>query len=265
MKTPKIKTKYIASFIASAIVIFSSAAFYISNIKSENTTDDIYTVVYVTDGDTIKVEDKNKNQFTVRYLYVDTPETVKPNTPVQCYGKEASDYNKSIVSNKKVRLEKDVEDKDIYDRLLRYVYLDLNNDGKYDDMVNNILLEKGYAKIYHSSVKQKNVKYEELFIKTEKIASDKKVGLWGSCTANSANVTTNISPVVTVVADPSLGLETESADCKIKGNINSSGDKIYHMVGQKYYNSTIVEPEKGERWFCNEQDAQKQGYRKSKI
>ncbi|HEX7456359.1 MAG TPA: thermonuclease family protein, partial [Candidatus Nanoarchaeia archaeon] len=48
-------------------------------------------------------------------------------------------------------------------------------------------------------------------------------------------------------------------------NISSSGEKIYHMPGQRYYNKTVISESKGERWFCSEEEAQKAGWRKSKL
>ncbi|MYM56553.1 thermonuclease family protein [Thalassovita mangrovi] len=56
-----------------------------------------------------------------------------------------------------------------------------------------------------------------------------------------------------------------SKECAIKGNISRSGEKIYHMPGQKYYSKTKISPSKGERWFCSEADAQRAGWRKAKV
>jgi len=67
-------------------------------------------VVKVVDGDTIELASGEK----VRYLGIDTPETVHPSKPVQCFGKEASDYNKKLISGQYVRLVRDIEDKDKY-------------------------------------------------------------------------------------------------------------------------------------------------------
>lgn len=54
--------------------------------------------------------------------------------------------------------------------------------------------------------------------------------------------------------------------CNIKGNISTrTGEKIYHVPGQRYYNITDINPEEGERWFCSEEEARKAGWRKSKV
>jgi micrococcal nuclease len=77
-------------------------------------------VTRVVDGDTIKVEIDGV-QYDVRYIGIDTPETVHPSQPVGCFGPEASARNKELVDGKRVGLEKDVSEMDRYGRLLRYV------------------------------------------------------------------------------------------------------------------------------------------------
>jgi len=68
----------------------------------------LFKVIKVIDGDTIKLE----NGEVVRYIGIDTPETVHPSKPVQCFGREASNKNKELVEGKLVRLEKDITDRD---------------------------------------------------------------------------------------------------------------------------------------------------------
>lgn len=55
-----------------------------------------------------------------------------------------------------------------------------------------------------------------------------------------------------------------SIGCDIKGNVSSSGELIYHVPGQEYYQLTVVNPMKGERWFCTEEEAREAGWRKAK-
>ena len=65
----------------------------------------------------------------------------------------------------------------------------------------------------------------------------------------------------------SLGLQQAHATngaCNIKGNISISGERIYHMPGQKYYSETRINTRSGERWFCSEDEARAAGWRKSK-
>lgn len=124
------------------------------------------TVKRVVDGDTFETTDNEK----VRLIGVDTPETVKPNTPVQPYGKEASDFTKKQLTNKRVGLELDVSPKDKYGRTLAYVYLE---DGTF---YNGLLVQEGYAKAF---TVPPNVKYADEFVKWQKKAREEKKGLWG--------------------------------------------------------------------------------------
>ena len=79
-------------------------------------------VVRAVDGDTIEVRLDGRVE-DVRYIGVDTPETVKPGTPVQCFGERASRFDKQLVTHRRVRLVFGVERRDVYGRLLAYVYL----------------------------------------------------------------------------------------------------------------------------------------------
>ena len=125
------------------------------------------TVERVIDGDTIKVRVRDKIE-TVRYIGVDTPETVHPTRGVEPYGKEASEFNKKLVEGKTVRLEFDVQQRDRYGRLLAYVYVDTL-------FVNAELLRQGYAKIM---TVPPNVRHVELFQKLQTEAREAKRGLW---------------------------------------------------------------------------------------
>ncbi len=91
-------------------------------------------VVRVIDGDTFEIEGGER----VRLIGIDTPETVKPNAPVECYGKEASEYLRGLIEGKIVRLERDQTDRDRYARLLRYAYLG-------EVFVNEKTVREGYA------------------------------------------------------------------------------------------------------------------------
>ena len=190
-------------------------------------------VVRVVDGDTIEIEGGQ----TVRYIGIDTPETVHPQKTVECFGREASNKNKEIVDGKFVRLEKDVSEVDKYGRLLRYIYVD-------DVFVNELLVREGFA---HASSYPPDVKYQDLLSSAQKEAQSQNKGLWAGCGDNFA-----VS-------------ETNPDGCQIKGNISfSTGEKIYHMSGQEYYDKTVIDEARGERWFCTEEEAQTTGWRKSK-
>jgi micrococcal nuclease len=129
-------------------------------------------VLRVVDGDTILVA-LGGRQERVRYIGVDTPETVKPNTPVQCFGKRASAENHRLVDGREVRLVTDAEARDRYGRLLAYVYR--ADDGLF---VNEALVRGGYATTLTIAP---NVRFAELFAALAGRARDAGRGLWSAC------------------------------------------------------------------------------------
>lgn len=131
-------------------------------------------VARVVDGDTIELTDGRK----VRYIGINTPETVAKLQPVQCFGKQASDENKRLVEGKQVELEKDVSETDRYGRLLRYIYV--VSDTNQPLMVNKYLVEQGFAA---ASAYPPDIKYQDEFRRLEKEARDNKRGMWadGAC------------------------------------------------------------------------------------
>lgn len=139
--------------------------------KTMQKQSDLVRVKRVVDGDTIEIESGEK----VRYIGVNTPESVKVNSPVECFGKEASAKNKELTEGKMVRLEKDVSNTDRYGRLLRFVYLE---DGVF---VNDELVRSGYARV---STFPPDVKLAEQFKLAERDARDAKRGLWSDETCS---------------------------------------------------------------------------------
>lgn len=124
----------------------------------------------VVDGDTIEVSIEGGEE-DVRYIGVDTPETVKPGEPVQCFGPQASEANHDLVEGRTVRLSFDRELRDDYGRLLAYVRVG-------DTFVNERLLEGGYAR---TLAIPPNTAYASRFDAVERRASAAGEGLWGSC------------------------------------------------------------------------------------
>jgi endonuclease YncB( thermonuclease family) len=123
-------------------------------------------LVRVVDGDTIVVDIDGK-QYKVRYIGMDTPETVHPFKPVQYFGKEASEKNRELLAGKEIRLEKDVSETDRYGRLLRYVWAG-------DIMVNTELVRLGYAVSY---TYPPDVKYQDIILQLEREARENNRGL----------------------------------------------------------------------------------------
>jgi endonuclease YncB( thermonuclease family) len=133
-------------------------------------------VVRVVDGDTLII-DRGRGSERLRYIGVDAPESVKPDTPVEFMGREASAANRALVSGGSVWLEADVSDRDRFDRLLRYVW---TRDGDEWAFVNLELVREGYAQ---ASTFPPDVRWRDVFRHAERAARDAGVGLWGPATS----------------------------------------------------------------------------------
>ena len=131
------------------------------------------TVVEVVDGDTVVV-DLAGRQETLRLIGIDTPETVDPDQPPECWGAEASAHTKALLpAGTAVRLTRDVEARDRYDRLL--VYVERTEDGLF---VNLDLVAGGWADDYPCPP---NVAHQREFALAVSQARAEGLGLWGTC------------------------------------------------------------------------------------
>lgn len=139
----------------------------VSLIRPSSPVEEHVLVTRVIDGDTVEIAGGER----IRYLGIDTPETVDPRRPVGCFGHEASAKNRELVEGKYVRLEKDITERDKYGRLLRYVYTQ-------DRFVNLELVRGGYAVIYTFPP---DVKYQEALLAAQQEAREAKKGLWKKC------------------------------------------------------------------------------------
>ena len=133
---------------------------------------DIGRVVKVVDGDTIHVQ-VGAVREKVRYIGVDTPETKDPRRPVQCFGERASQFNERLVAGERVRLHRDVEERDRYGRLLAYVFRD--RDALF---VNAELARLGYAQPLAIAP---NVRFADRFAALAREAREAGRGLWSAC------------------------------------------------------------------------------------
>ncbi|MFD0587937.1 thermonuclease family protein [Paenibacillus sp. GCM10027627] len=130
-----------------------------------------YPVSDTVDGDTFKIKIDDQDT-TIRLLYIDTPETVKPNSDVEPYGPEASQFTKQLLDgSKEVRLTFDKGLRDQYNRTLALVEL---KDGR---ILNELLLQEGLAKLM---IVEPNVKMENVYKGLEQKAKNDKLGLWSS-------------------------------------------------------------------------------------
>jgi micrococcal nuclease len=134
-------------------------------------------VVRVIDGDTIEVSIDGQGE-DVRYIGVDTPETVKPDAPVQCYGPQASAENHRLVEGRTVRLVFDRERRDAYGRLLAYVYTRARGEAARSRFINAALVRDGYAR---TLTIPPNTVHATQLARLQARAGRAGRGLWGAC------------------------------------------------------------------------------------
>lgn len=131
------------------------------------------TVVSVVDGDTI-VATVNGTRERIRLIGIDTPETKKPDTPVQCFGPEASAFTGRLLpAGTALHLERDVEARDRYGRLLAYAYL-----AESGVFVNLHIVRQGYARLLTFPP---NVAHVDEFVAAARAAEREDIGLWAGC------------------------------------------------------------------------------------
>lgn len=189
-----------------------------------------HKVLRIVDGDTFTIRYGNKNT-NVRIAGVNAPESVSTLKAPECGGDLATKYLTYLILGRDVRLEFDKTRRDRFGRLLAYVYVDYF--GK-DVFVNRRLLQKGLAKFYVDKV---NFKYADIFEQDYLKAQSKYLGLWGVCGSNEFD-----------------------GKCVIKGNITRDGDKFYHLPGDKYYDETVVNPQREDLWLCSVLEAEEKGF-----
>lgn len=213
---------------------------------------EMFPVTKVIDGDTVAI-DMDGISETLRLIGINTPETVDPRKPVECFGVEASNKAKAVLTGQEVSIETDTSqgERDKYGRLLAYVFL---KDGT---NFNRLMIEEGYAYEYTYNLPYK---YQSEFKEAQREAQTNNIGLWAqdACGGDGSQAQTP----VTVPSSVSIS-EDASDSCTIKGNINSSGEKIFHVIGCGSYSRTEIDTGKGERWFCTEQEALDAEWRKA--
>jgi micrococcal nuclease len=160
--------------IAALVLLFAAVAVLVVRGRDEPPATALghARVLRVVDGDTIRVRLDGRTE-RVRYIGVDTPESVKPGTPVQCFAKRAAAANAALVAGREVRLVGDVERRDRYGRLLAYVYRE--PDGAF---VNALLVRDGYARTLPIAP---NVAHARQLSRLARTARESGRGLWAAC------------------------------------------------------------------------------------
>lgn len=228
-------------------------------------------VIKVVDGDTVTVEISGVRE-TIRIIGINTPETVDPRKPVECYGQEASARAHELLDNQIVTLEGDETqgERDKYDRLLRYVFLSNGSDfGKQ-------MISEGYAYEYTYSAPYK---YQQDYKTSQSDAENAKRGLWadGACgdatgdsgtpqeattvtdtssqssnTAPATESTTNTESATTTTTTtetsttsapviPESASPTTTASCSCSANIYNCGDFTTHAEAQAVHDCCVAQ------------------------
>ena len=196
----------------------------------------LFGQVRIVDGDTIHI-----NGEKIRLDGIDAPETDQictfENIDYFC-GRESTLHLKMIVEKGTLKCEG--ASKDRYGRTIGTCFIDGEN-------VNSLLVKSGWALAYRQ--------YSKKYVEQEAYAKRNNLGMWRG---------NFIAPWDWRKGVKFLGKKDTNQACDIKGNISSSGEKIYHLPEGAYYSRTKITESKGERFFCTEDEALKYGWRKSK-
>ncbi|MBU4369841.1 thermonuclease family protein [Patescibacteria group bacterium] len=207
------------------------------------TGSNLVEVVRVIDGDTIIVEGNRE----VRLIGVDAPESG------ECFFQESKEALTELIEGKNVELKRDISGMDDFGRLLRYVFLP--SDSEYIDkiFVNRYVLEQGCADIMKLS---QNREYRRLLTSSRNEALTERKGMWGAC-ENREEKAESFYPL-------EANDQPTDPKCLIKGNISGHGlGKTYFPLGCSNYEKVKVSFDKGEQFFCTEEEAIEAGFAKS--
>jgi len=207
-----------------------------------------HTITKIIDGDTLKIKTGTLKTRKVRLIGINAPEKG------ECFYEEAKNALTEVTQDRQINIEKDISGLDDYGRLLRYVIV-INPDPDTDNLpVNYYMIRNGYA-FYQSSPPDN--RYRDLFITAQRQAQDENLGLWQACDYRE-NQDEQASQLREQSSQP------DNADCVIKGNISDAGyGKTYLLPGCDNYERVIIDPRKGEVYFCTEAEAQSAGFRKA--
>ena len=168
MNSLYLNKKHIKSFIIILIALFISYFYPVNLYKNSKNI----TVSRVIDGDTIELNTGEK----LRYIGIDTPEINFGKDP-ECFAIQAKEFNKKLVENKVVKIEKDVSEKDKFGRLLRYVYVE-NESTTSAIFINDYLVRQGYAIV---STYPPDIAHIEDLLTAQQEARENNRGMWKNC------------------------------------------------------------------------------------
>jgi len=207
-----------------------------------------HRITSIIDGDTLKIKTGTLKTRKVRLIGINSPEKG------ECYFAESKQALKDITQSKTINIEKDISGLDKYNRLLRYI-IAINPDPEQDNIsVNYYMIRNGFA-FYVSSPPDN--RYRDLFITAQRQAQTDNLGLWKDC-----DYTEQVSAEAEALREQNT--EPTNSECLIKGNISDAGyGKTYLYPGCDNYDRTIIDTQKGESYFCTEQEAEEAGFRRA--
>lgn len=225
----------------------ATIALLVSLFAASATAGDILGRASVIDGDTLEIHGTR-----IRMQGIDAPEssqTCEKNEKLYRCGQQAALFLDNLISSRPVRCEE--ETKDRYGRTVGRCFI-----GNTD--LNREMVENGWAIAYRQ--------YSTLYVSSEERAKAAKKGIWGGTfqipseyrrTKKGDNRSTSTPTVEKQRKDFTVA----TSECRIKGNINARGERIFHVPGARFYDKTAIDTNKGERWFCSEAEATTAGWR----
>ena len=214
----------------------------------------------VVDGVTIVVE-IDGDAYRVRYLGLDLP-SAGSEEDLRSSRQEALDFNRFVVEGRRVELVAGAVDTDLNGNVLRYVYVD-------GQMVNQTMITNGHATVANFPT---DFRYQAEFLLAESNARNSRRGVWKTLPPAADQPTAEADqgfgggtlPAMRPGPGPSVCDYSQSSTPMIKGNIDpNSGERRYHLPDGLFYDSTVVDESKGEKWFCTEGDALSAGWMRS--
>ena len=200
----------------------------------------LYKVERVIDGDTFELADKD----VVRLLGIDAPEEG------ECYYEESKQALDKLLIGKEVELRKDVTATDDFGRLLRYAILSDANPLTDNMLVDEYMVSAGYAEPQSNP---RDKLYWGILLEQREEAIRESRGMWNACEYNPAEHSQN---------DTKPG----NAKCTVKGNISiDTIYKIYFVPECNNYSQVKIDPSRGEKYFCSEEEAKEAGFMKARY
>ena len=218
------------------------------------------TVLRVIDGATIEAEIEGR-VARVSYMGVRLPDEALVDEEGQSVRVKALEFNRFLVEGRTIELERDSTEADVSGTEVRYVYVG-------GEMVNKALITNGYATVADFP---RVFRHQTEFLRAEENAKNDQRGIWHPGSSGHTGTSDDSSvPEFTggTLPDPSGSRTCDysgTSESVIKGNVNArSGERIYPVPGGFFHSATVIDEVRGDQWFCTEEQAVFQGWRKSK-